>query len=140
MAEAEAPATSATLYAVHKHVASRCGDVSAAFMACKAADQNPEVCLKQGAAVTSCVVKLCVPGGRKRSAATAWAIFAPRVAAKRLAPAVATAARFMRAVSALHRALRRASYRWRAAALRGGLGAGRGCGSRWVCVRPLRVG
>ena len=62
MAEAEAPATSATLYAVHKHVAARCGDVSAAFMACKAADQNPEVCLKQGAAVTSCVVKLCAPG------------------------------------------------------------------------------
>ena len=126
MAEAEAPATSATLYAVHKHVASRCGDVSAAFMACKAADQNPEVCLKQGAAVTSCVVKLCVP-------------FGLRVAAKRLAPAVATHAARMRCVSKQPRALWRASYRWRAAARRGGLGAGCGCGSRGGCVRLLRV-
>ena len=67
MAEAEAPATSATLYAVHKHVAARCGDVSAAFMACKAADRNPEVCLKQGAAVTGCVVKLCAPGHTRRA-------------------------------------------------------------------------
>jgi hypothetical protein len=69
MAEAEAPATSATLYAVHKHVGSRCGSVSAAFMACKAADQNPEACLKQGAAVTSCVVGLCAPAPRRRRAA-----------------------------------------------------------------------
>jgi hypothetical protein len=61
MADAEAPATSATLYAVHQHVATRCGDVSAAFLACKAGDQNPEVCLKQGAAVTTCVVGLCAP-------------------------------------------------------------------------------
>jgi hypothetical protein len=61
---AEAPATSATLYAVHKHVASRCAGVSAAFLACKQGDQNPEVCLKQGAAVTGCVVGLCVPRSR----------------------------------------------------------------------------
>jgi hypothetical protein len=54
-----APPPSSTLSAVWKHIDSRCSQVSAAFMACKAADANPETCLKQGAAVTACAVELC---------------------------------------------------------------------------------
>jgi hypothetical protein len=56
-----APTPSATLNAVHKHVALRCARVNSAFMACKAADNNPAACLAPGEAVTSCVVELCAP-------------------------------------------------------------------------------
>lgn len=64
MAEAGAPAPSATLYATHKHIAARCAAASAAFLACKGRDANPEVCLKEGSAVTACVVSLCVHRAR----------------------------------------------------------------------------
>lgn len=57
MADA-APTPSATLNAVHKHVARRCARVSSAFMACKAADAAPSACLVPGEALTSCVVEL----------------------------------------------------------------------------------
>ena len=68
--DAAPPAPSSTLHAVHKHISSRCGSVSAAFLACKAGNANPEACVKQGDAVTSCVVALCVPGraGRREAA------------------------------------------------------------------------
>jgi hypothetical protein len=60
MAGDDAPAPSATLHAVHKHINIRCGGVSDAFLACKSGNANPEACVKQGDAVTSCVVALCV--------------------------------------------------------------------------------
>lgn len=60
MSDTAAPAPSATLNAVHKHISSRCGAVSAAFLACKSGNADPEVCAKQGEAVTGCVVALCV--------------------------------------------------------------------------------
>ena len=60
MAGDDAPAPSATLHAVHKHINIRCGGVSDAFLACKSGNANPEACVKKGNAVTSCVVALCV--------------------------------------------------------------------------------
>ena len=49
------------LMAANKHIAARCAEQNAAFMKCKREDPNPEVCLEKGAAVTGCVVNLCVP-------------------------------------------------------------------------------
>ena len=55
-----APAPSATLHAVSKHIALRCAGVNAAFMECKRSDPDPAACVKPGTAVTGCVVDLCV--------------------------------------------------------------------------------
>ena len=45
--------------AAHKYIGTKCAEQSKAFMACKAANQNPEACLSKAAAVTGCVVDLC---------------------------------------------------------------------------------
>lgn len=59
MSDGESPLpTSAVLMAISKHVAVRCGKVNRAYMHCKDKDANPESCLAEGDAVTSCVVDL----------------------------------------------------------------------------------
>lgn len=50
--------TSSVLFAVHKQLQRRCADKTAAFLACKKADQDPEKCLQAGAAMTGCMVDL----------------------------------------------------------------------------------
>ncbi|PRW57307.1 NADH dehydrogenase [ubiquinone] 1 alpha subcomplex subunit 8-B-like [Chlorella sorokiniana] len=58
-AEGQAPPpTSAVLMSLSKHIAVRCSKVNKAYMDCKANDANPEKCLAQGDAVTSCVIDL----------------------------------------------------------------------------------
>lgn len=57
MTEATAP-TSAVLMSVSKHIAVRCQKVNKAYMDCKANDANPEKCLREGVAVTSCVLDM----------------------------------------------------------------------------------
>jgi NADH dehydrogenase (ubiquinone) 1 alpha subcomplex subunit 8 len=58
-AEGQAPPpTSAVLMSLSKHIAVRCSKVNKAYMACKQNDANPEACLPQGDAVTSCVIDL----------------------------------------------------------------------------------
>lgn len=52
------PPTSAVLMSLSKHIAVRCSKVNKAYMACKDGDANPESCLAQGDAVTSCVIDL----------------------------------------------------------------------------------
>ena len=52
------PPTSAVLMSLSKHIAVRCAKVNREYMACKAKDANPEACLEQGDAVTSCVIDL----------------------------------------------------------------------------------
>ena len=47
-AVAGVPASS-MLFAVHKHLQTRCAAKTSAFLACKKQDQDPEKCLKQGA-------------------------------------------------------------------------------------------
>ncbi len=58
MAEADAgpPPTSAVLMSISKHIAVRCKKPNTAFIECKKADRNPEACLRQGNAVTSCTI------------------------------------------------------------------------------------
>lgn len=59
MAEGQAPPpTSAVLMSLSKHIAVRCAKVSRVYMACKDKDANPQTCLEQGDAVTSCVIDL----------------------------------------------------------------------------------
>jgi len=41
-----------------KYIARSCKDVNKAFMECKAKDLNPSACLKEGEAVTECLLKL----------------------------------------------------------------------------------
>ncbi|KAI3438308.1 hypothetical protein D9Q98_000742 [Chlorella vulgaris] len=50
--------TSAVLMSLSKHIAVRCAKVNREYMSCKNADANPETCLAQGDAVTSCVIDL----------------------------------------------------------------------------------
>ncbi|KAK9822386.1 hypothetical protein WJX81_007040 [Elliptochloris bilobata] len=50
------PPTSAVLMSISKHIAVRCKKPNAAFIACKKVDRNPEACLSQGNAVTSCTI------------------------------------------------------------------------------------
>ena len=50
--------TSSVLFAVHKHLRQRCAGKTAAFLACKKSDQDPEKCLKEGAAMTGCMVEV----------------------------------------------------------------------------------
>ena len=50
---------SAVLMSASKLIATECGGVSRAFIECKKRDPNPEACLPQGDAVTSCVIDLC---------------------------------------------------------------------------------
>lgn len=59
MAEKPAPPpTSSVLLAISKHIAAQCGKQNRAFLECKGRDRNPEACLKEGDAVTACVVDL----------------------------------------------------------------------------------
>lgn len=48
--------TSSVLFAVHKHLQRRCADKTSAFIQCKRNDENPEKCLKEGAAMTGCLL------------------------------------------------------------------------------------
>lgn len=41
-----------------KYIARSCKDVNKTFMECKAKDLNPSACLKEGEAVTECLLKL----------------------------------------------------------------------------------
>ena len=50
--------TSSVLFAVHKHLQGRCASKTSAFLACKKNDQDPEKCLKEGAAMTGCLVEV----------------------------------------------------------------------------------
>ncbi|KAL4539788.1 hypothetical protein Ndes2437B_g01860 [Nannochloris sp. 'desiccata'] len=50
--------TSAVLMAISKHIATRCSKVNRAYINCKENDANPEKCLKEGDAVTGCVIEL----------------------------------------------------------------------------------
>ena len=60
MAEADAPVpVSSVLLAVSRQIASTCAQQNRAFLDCKRRDKNPEVCLKEGDEVTSCVINLC---------------------------------------------------------------------------------
>ena len=59
MEDKEALPTSAVVMSISKHIAIRCHDQNRAFMMCKKADRNPEKCLKEGDAVTSCVIDMC---------------------------------------------------------------------------------
>lgn len=56
--QSSAPPISAVLYAISKHIATKCSKQNKAFAECKQRDANPELCLQQGDAVTSCVVDL----------------------------------------------------------------------------------
>ena len=57
MSEIDAPPpTSAVLMSISKHIAVRCKKPNAAFIVCKKEDRNPEACLSQGNAVTSCTI------------------------------------------------------------------------------------
>lgn len=57
MSENDAPPpTSAVLMSISKHIAVRCKKPNAAFIMCKKEDRNPEACLSQGNAVTSCTI------------------------------------------------------------------------------------
>ncbi|GMH45170.1 hypothetical protein BSKO_13127 [Bryopsis sp. KO-2023] len=56
MGETERLPASAVLMAISKHIAIRCRDQNKAFMDCKKLDRNPEKCLAEGDAVTSCAV------------------------------------------------------------------------------------
>eukprot|EP00894_Picocystis_sp_ML_P003660 jgi/Pico_ML_1/54177/g4589.t1 len=59
MAEAEAaPPKGAVLMSASKYIARSCKDANKAFMDCKARDLNPSACLKEGEAVTECLLKL----------------------------------------------------------------------------------
>jgi len=66
MAEADAgpPPTSAVLMSISKHIAVRCKKPNTAFIECKKADRNPEACLRQGNAVTSCTIDVYAPPRR----------------------------------------------------------------------------
>lgn len=57
MANAE---PSAALMAAYKHIEARCSDKNAAFYRCKQRDQNPASCVREGDAVTHCVLDLYV--------------------------------------------------------------------------------
>lgn len=48
--------TSSILFAVRKHAGRTCASHTAAFLACKRGDQDPETCLREGAALTGCLV------------------------------------------------------------------------------------
>ncbi|OUS49029.1 hypothetical protein BE221DRAFT_59342, partial [Ostreococcus tauri] len=48
--------TSSVLFAVRKHAGRTCASHTAAFLACKRGDQDPETCLREGAALTGCLV------------------------------------------------------------------------------------
>ncbi|EEH58307.1 uncharacterized protein MICPUCDRAFT_32079 [Micromonas pusilla CCMP1545] len=54
----ETSATSSVLFSVHKHLQSKCASRSAAYLACKKNDKNPEACLREGNAVTACMADL----------------------------------------------------------------------------------
>ena len=56
------PPTSAVLMSISKHIAIRCKKPNAAFIACKKEDRNPEACLSQGNAVTSCTIDVYALG------------------------------------------------------------------------------
>lgn len=59
MAEAEGtPPKGAVLMSASKYIARSCKDVNKTFMECKAKDLNPSACLKEGEAVTECLLKL----------------------------------------------------------------------------------
>lgn len=59
MAEAEGtPPKGAVLMSASKYIARSCKDVNKAFMECKAKDLDPSACLKEGEAVTECLLKL----------------------------------------------------------------------------------
>lgn len=53
--DASVPASS-VLFAVRKQLQRTCASKTAAFLACKKADQDPEKCLREGAAMTGCLV------------------------------------------------------------------------------------
>jgi len=49
-------ATSAVLFAIHKHLQAKCVKPNEAFMACKKKDQDPAACLELGAKCTGCMI------------------------------------------------------------------------------------
>ena len=55
-AENESAPTSSVLFASHKHLQTRCSSQTAAYLACKKGNQDPEMCLKEGAKVTGCML------------------------------------------------------------------------------------
>lgn len=57
-ARASAVPASAMLFAVHRHLQTRCAEKTSAFLKCKKGDQDPEKCLRQGAAMTGCLVEV----------------------------------------------------------------------------------
>lgn len=52
------PPTTAVLLAVAKHISFACAKTNKAYLECKQKDKNPEACLQQGEAVTSCAIDL----------------------------------------------------------------------------------
>ena len=52
------PPTSAVLLSVAKHVSFSCKNSNKAYLDCKHKDKNPQACLDQGDAVTSCTIDL----------------------------------------------------------------------------------
>mmetsp|Transcript_63165 Transcript_63165/g.149677 ORF Transcript_63165/g.149677 Transcript_63165/m.149677 type:complete len:102 (+) Transcript_63165:11-316(+) len=51
-------ARAAVLLAAHRHIAKACLQQNKDFVQCKREDPDPHRCLKQGAAVTSCVARV----------------------------------------------------------------------------------
>lgn len=49
-------ASSSVLYAASKEIGNACAEQNKAFLRCKAKDEDPHTCLREGEAVQSCVV------------------------------------------------------------------------------------
>jgi antirestriction protein len=60
MADKESLRT-ATLYAIHKHIAVKCKECNAAWLKCKQDHADPKDCLQTGKEVIQCVNDLCAP-------------------------------------------------------------------------------
>eukprot|EP00958_Prasinococcus_capsulatus_P008948 scaffold879_cov410-Prasinococcus_capsulatus_cf.AAC.33 len=54
--DSDAAISSSTLLCSWKHITASCGDKNEAWFRCKNNDRNPAACLKEGDAVTECVV------------------------------------------------------------------------------------
>jgi hypothetical protein len=51
----------ATLFAIHKHIAVKCRDCNAAWLKCKQEHADPKECISVGSDVLKCVHDLCAP-------------------------------------------------------------------------------
>jgi hypothetical protein len=49
----------ATLYAIHKHIAVKCKDYNSAWLKCKEKNADPAKCISVGKDVMKCVTDLC---------------------------------------------------------------------------------